>query len=122
MSFSLFDKPHVPVPHLQGKVIASIRSFLAEINSRITLDTAYIRQRLRTNDITIMEITMSMNLTKNQMQRVNAVRDFYNVIWLSEVCTSNGNYIRRGVYNGSESPNLIYKVTRVFPKQSRPNS
>ena len=120
------------MPHLQGKVITSIRAFLAKVNARITLDTAYIRQRLRTNDIPIMEIAMSMNLTKNQMQRVNAVREYYNVIWLSKVCTANGDYIRRGVYNGSELPNsvykglelpnLVYKVTRVFPKQSRPNS
>ena len=63
-----------------------------------------------------------MNLTKNQLQRVNAVRDYYNVMWLSKVCTANGDYIRRGVYNGSELPNSVYKVTRVFLKQSRPDS
>ena len=78
--FSLFDKPHIPVPHLQGKVITSIWAFLAKVNARITLDTAYIRQRLRTNDITIIETAMSMDLTKNQLQRVNAVREYYNVM------------------------------------------
>ena len=73
VSFSLFEKPHIPVPHLQGKVINSIQKFLAEVNARITLDTAYIRHRLRTNDIPIMEIALSMDLTTNQLQRVNAV-------------------------------------------------
>ena len=46
VSFSLFDKPSIEIPHLQGKVIPKIRKFLSEINARITLDTSYIRPKL----------------------------------------------------------------------------
>ena len=46
VSFSLFDKPMITIPHLQGIVIPKIRKFLTKINAKITLDTAYIRPKL----------------------------------------------------------------------------
>ena len=65
---------------------------------------------------------MEMNLTQNQIKRVNAIREYYNVMWLSKICTCDGKFIRKGIYNGIEVPNNNYRVTWKFAKQERPNS
>ena len=91
------------IPHLQGIVIPKIRKFLTKINAKITLGTAYIRPKLRSNDIEIMDVALTLDLTKNQIQRVNAVREYYNVMWLSEICNAEGTSFRKGEMDGTES-------------------
>ena len=122
VSFSLFDKPTIAIPHLQGIVIPKIRKFLSKINAKITLDTAYISPKLQSNDIAIMDKALTLDLTKNQIQQVNAVLEYYNVMLLSEICNAEGTSIRRGALEGTESLDANYTVTRQFPKQNRPNS
>lgn len=74
VSFSLFKRPDVNLPHLQGTVIESIRSYLSSINAKIHLDNPTIRLPLRTNDIAIMDFAIKLNLASNQLlRRVNAV-------------------------------------------------
>ena len=73
VSFSLFERPDVDLPHLRGTVINSLRSFLSSIDAKIHLDNPMIRLPLRQNDIAIMDIAIKLNLTSNQLRRVNAV-------------------------------------------------
>ena len=69
-----------------------------------------------------MDKALTLDLTKNQIQQVNAVQEYYNVMWLSEICNAEGTSIRRRALEGTESLDINYSVTRQFPKQNRPNS
>ena len=40
----------------------------------------------------------------------------------SKIYSCDGKFIRKGIYNGTEVPNINYKVTWKFAKQERPNS
>ena len=86
----------IKLPHLQGILIPKIQKFLTKTNAIISLDTAYIRTNIWSNEIVIMDVVLTLDLTKNQIQRVNAVREYYNVMWLSEICNAEGTSIRRG--------------------------
>ena len=65
-----------------------------------------------------MDKALNLDLTKNQIQQVNAVQEYYNVMWLSEICNAEGTSIRRGALEGTESMDENYSVTREFPKQN----
>ena len=96
VSFSLFEKPHIKIPHLRGTVVKSIRDYLSSIDAKIHLDDPMIRSPLRTNDIAIMDVAIGMQFTPNQLKRINAVREYFDVLYLSEICEPNGTKIARG--------------------------
>ena len=73
VSFSLFERPDVDLPHLQGTVINSLRTYLSSIDAKIYLDNLMIRLPLQINNIAIMDIAIKLNLTSNQLQRANVV-------------------------------------------------
>ena len=75
VSFSLFERPDVKLPHLRGTVINSLRSYLSSIDAKIHLDNPMIRPSLRENDRSIMDIALQQDLTDIQTERINAVRE-----------------------------------------------
>lgn len=86
VSFSLFERPKIKLPPLRGTVVNSIRDFLSSIDANIHLDDPMIRSPLLTNDITIMDVAISMKFTLNQLKRINAVQECFDILDLSEIC------------------------------------
>ena len=120
VSFSVFESPDTKIPYLRGRVIPAIRSFLCDIGATIVLDNTFVQPKLRTNDICIMDVAIKMCFTKNQLERLNAVREWYNVMWISELCTQDGLSLRQGVKFGYEkSGNLYTKIKRAQTKQTK---
>ena len=68
-----------------------------------------------------MDLAIRMDFTDNQRNRINAVREWYNVMYLSEITNENGRTIMDGVLFGS---NPIQKYCRRSdgPKQKKPNT
>ena len=121
VSFSLFESPDTKLPYLRGRVIPAIRSFLCDIGATIVLDNTFVQPKLRINDICIMDVAIKMCFTKNQLERLNAVREWYNVMWISELCTQDGLSLRQGVKFGYENKGT-YTRRSSGPKQNRPNT
>lgn len=68
-----------------------------------------------------MDVATSMQFTSNQHKRINAVREYFDVLYLSEICEPNGIKLARGFYYG----NAGYKWYTRFqpgPKQTKLNS
>ena len=120
ITFPLLEQPQIKLPYLQGTVIPAIRSYLSEINAVIRLDNNFIQPILRENDQSIMDMALSITtMTGIQLKRVNAVREYFNITYVSEISTPNGRSLISGIDNGR----LIhqrYHPTKRAPKQSRP--
>ena len=121
VSFSLLSNPEIEVSHLRGTVVSAIWSYLAIIDGKITLDCSYIRPKLRVNDVCIMDLAIRMDFTDNQRNRINAVREWYNVMYLSEITNKSGKTIMDGVLFVL---NTLQKYRRCSdgPIQKKPNS
>ena len=58
-------------------------------------------------------------MTGKQLQRVNAVREYFNVFYLSEISTPDGKALIPGIDSGT-SIHQRYQPTKRAPKQARP--
>jgi hypothetical protein len=121
ISFPLFERPEVEIPYLKGSVIPATRKYLSDIEGQIFLDNTYIRPPLRNNDKCIMDRTLEMELTTTQMERINCVRMFLGVTYLSEICNVAGDTLQRGILTGN-IVNTIYNTTLNKAKQKKPNN
>ena len=59
-----------------------------------------------------MDITIKMNLTPNQLRRVNEVQEYFNVLYLNEICKPNGKTLALGFLFGNTGTNWY---TRLHP-------
>jgi hypothetical protein len=73
------------------------------------------------NDKSIMERVTELELTQNQQERINCVRMYLGVMYLSEICNMSGSELQTGIENNTHDKN-VYNVTLQRPKQKKPNS
>lgn len=106
---------------MRGTVISSIRQFLASIDAKIHLDNPMIRPKLRKNDICIMDEAIKLFSTKSELEKVNAVREFLNVHFLSEMSEPNGTTLAKGFLFGNSGDHW-YRRRISGPKQTKPNN
>ena len=124
VSFPLFESPEIEIPHLRGKVIPAIREFLASIDAKIHLDCTMIRPKLRENDKCLMDIALEMDspqFTKIQLEQINAVREYFDIQYISEICEPNGTKLAKGIYY-HYSAEKWYHNRFPGPKQNKPNN
>ena len=67
-----------------------------------------------------MDVAREMEFTPNQLERVNCVRLWFNVQYLSELSNEDGTAIRYGIKNGSHFPRCYVRKSDG-PNQKRPN-
>ena len=87
----------------------------------IRLENTYIQPKLREHDISIMDIAIQMEtLTGQQLQCINGVREWYNIMYASEISTMDGKELLRGIDHGNPQSVQFFPTKRA-PKQARPN-
>ena len=121
VSFPLLEQPDEEISYLQGKVIPSLRKYLSKIDGKLTLDRTYIRKKLRTSDIAIMDIVRQGEFTAVQEHRINCVRLFLGVMYFSEICSIDGMNIRDGITTGKNETEE-YVVSLKKARQHLPNT
>jgi hypothetical protein len=120
VSFPILQSPKIDIPYLQGKYIPAIRSYLDLIDGQIRLDNTFLRPALRQNDVAIMEQALKLNFTAIQLQKINCVRMFIGVTYLSEISHPNGSHLQPSILTPSYL-SRHYKVTSKLPQQPQPN-
>jgi hypothetical protein len=120
VSFPVLANPNIDLPHLQGKFIPAIRQHLSLIDSHINLDTTFVTPPLRRNDKAIMEQALELNFTAIQLKKINCVRMFLGVTYLSEITHPNGNHLQSSIQTPSYR-SRHYQVTSNRPQQQQPN-
>jgi hypothetical protein len=68
-----------------------------------------------------MERAIAMTFTTNQMERINCVRMYLGVMYMSEICNEDGTAIREGYENGTNKQKT-YRITLTIPRQKKPNT
>ncbi|OEU11291.1 hypothetical protein FRACYDRAFT_246405 [Fragilariopsis cylindrus CCMP1102] len=125
VTFPLFEQPAIELPHLKGKVIPATRKYLAAIDGKIHLDNTMIRQPIRVHDQCIMDtaidIREELNLTDIQLERINCVRMYLGVMFLSEISTIAGTALQPGITTGNNNE-LTYNTSLTKPNQKKPNN
>ena len=79
------------------------------------MDTDYVQRPLRKNDVAIMEQAQTMDLTTVQMERINCVRMYLGVQYISKICNTCGDGFVVGIMSG-QTRNLEYKTTTTYRK------
>lgn len=102
-------------------MIPGLRKYLDAIDGKISLHTTYIRKKLRMEDKSIMERVGELDFTPNQRERINCVRMYFGVVYLSEICNTAGDRLQTGIEKNKHDKN-VYTVTLQTPKQKQPNS
>ena len=88
--FPLLEHLEVKILYLKINVFPSIYTQFVDIDGKIHLDNTMIWPRLRERDICFMDVELKMKLAENLLGEINGVREWYNVKYLSEVCTIGG--------------------------------
>ena len=71
------------------------------------------------NDVSIMHLVNTQTNHKvntNQKEKINCVQIYLGVIWVSEICTTNGASFVPGILEGDECQ-LHYQTTLTKPNQ-----
>jgi hypothetical protein len=121
VSFPLLEHPDVNLDYVQGRAVPAIPHYLTSIDGAIKLDKNYIQPKLRKHDHCIMERVIEMNFTKNQRERINCVRMYMGIMYLSEICNVTGDRIMPRIDIGNHDA-TYYTSTLQQPKQQRPNN
>ena len=100
--------------YVQGRYIPAVRNYLHKIQAKIEIQPNFIPDPLRQKDKTTIEMTAEMQMTQKQRTRLNCVRMYLGITWLSKICTLNGKYIQPHI--------LQYKrdETEYTPKKGKP--
>jgi len=121
-SYAILEHPKKELPYVQGRYIPAVRKCLQDIDGTIELENKHVQQKLRENDTNITETVMErLNLTTVQLTRLNCVRMYLGVTYLSEMCTVDGQYIADGVLKRERDAGE-HVTTLTRPHQQKPNT
>ena len=84
--------------------------YLSSIDAKIHLNDPMIRLPLQTSNIAIIDVAISMKFTLNQLQRINAVQEYFNMLYLSKICEPNGTTLARGFFFGNAGTNWYTRL------------
>ena len=108
---------------MNDRTILETSRYLHECHGTIHLDTTHVQHPRRENDMAIMHLVNAQTTHKiniNQKQKINCVRMYLGVTWVSEICTTDGLSFVSGILHGDECQ-LNYKTTLTTPHQVKPS-
>ena len=121
VSFPILSQPTIDLSYIQGRFINQIRQYLSVIQGRIDLDITYTPTALRRYDRALMQTAIeSQTFTNQQLERINCVRMYLGITYLSEISTIDGSKIAPSIIN-REPTNTTYMLTLGKVYQKRPN-
>ena len=94
VSYPILHQPDTELPYMQGRFIPALRRYLSDIGGSIAIHPTYAPAPLRRNDRSIMEYAMSLSkYTDHQLKKLNSVRMFLGITFLSEITNLRGTHI-----------------------------
>ena len=90
---------------MKGRTILATSKFLNECNGVIHLDKIYVQHPKQLNNLSIMHLmnTQTMRkVTMNQKEKINCVRMYLGVNYISEINTIDGAGFVLGILEGDD--------------------
>ena len=100
------------------------KAYLKNINGTIEVGKPYVYiypSKLGNKDPSLMEIAQTLNLVIIQMRRLNQVRIYLGIMWLSKICTIDRKKIRSHTSKHQKNEQE-YKPTLSRSYQPKPNT
>ena len=85
---------------MKGKTILVAKKYLDKCHGMIHLDTTYVQHPKQENEVSIVHLVntkTNSKVTSNQKEKINCVRTFLGVNYISEICTVNGTSFVPGI-------------------------
>jgi hypothetical protein len=101
-SFSFFQDTSTPLPHMHGRWLPSLRTFLNTINGFLELDTFFLPSLQRTNDEYIMDLVLQSGAFKpDEIKQINHCHLYLQAITFANICLSDGKLLDSDMLNGT---------------------
>ena len=115
LAIPILAKPSIEIHYTPGRFIHSIRQFLVEIGRQLRVSPNFAPSLLREHDYPIIQKALDSDAySTNELTRINCVRMYFGVTFLSEICHPNGTQISNGVLQG------IWELEYYTPRRTRP--
>ena len=103
--YTILLKTKQNLSYVNGRKILETRQYLHKCHGIIHLDKTYVQHLRRKNDMAIMHLVNTQTtykVTINQKEKINCVRMYLGVTWVSEICTTDGSSFVPGILHGKE--------------------
>jgi exonuclease III len=109
VSYPVLSQPSTPLPHMESKWIASMRSFLAEQKLSIQLDEPTVPAMQREQDSYIMDhILHSNHYSQAEIRKLNYCRLYLNAVTVSDLVKPDGETLDSAFIKGETSAQSSY--------------
>jgi exonuclease III len=121
MSFSVLERTHIPLPHLESKWLSSLRDFLSMIDASIQVDVPNIPPKQREGDEYLMDVIINSKIfSKGDVRKINYCRLYLQAVTLSDITKPNGEDLDPSMLAGS--PSMMSSITKLVTiHQERPS-
>jgi endonuclease/exonuclease/phosphatase family metal-dependent hydrolase len=122
VGFPILEETRVPLPHLEGVWITTVREYLADINGSLQIAQTTVQPLQRHGDRYIMEVILESKLFQpREIKFLNYCRLYLQILSLSDMYNAQGNAVAVGIYDGYRSVSQS-RSTLLEPLQERPNA
>lgn len=119
--YSILSKPNKQLNYIPDRFIKHLRRHLATIGGSITIELHYTHQPLQANDKSIMHQAIdNYDFTDNELERINCVRMYLGVTFLSEISNIQGTTINNTPEADDHRNQECKPNTRLY--QTKPNT
>ena len=121
VSYPILQQVSSPLPQLESKWIASLRTFLHSIGASIWVDNPGIPKLQRMHDVVLMDVIQSSaRFTDQEIRKLNYCRLYLKAVTLSDITTVSGTSLDSSKLTGEIS---LQSSTHLGPEiyQERPS-
>ena len=105
VSFSIFEHPSRPLPHLEGVWLTHFRQTLALIQAKITISDLPLYPIQREHDFFLMDTAIhSPDFTDRDIRFINYCRLYLRSLTISDITLASGTKLAPGVISGMRTP------------------
>ena len=114
--------PTTHLPHMPGRWLRSLRTFLACIGGSLQLDKVFLPPLQRHLDVYIMDAVLTSSwFSDHEIQQINHCRTHLQAVTLSDLCTADGGYFDRSMLSGFPSTSSS-TTSWIQINQARPHA
>ena len=122
VSFSIFENPSRPLPHLEGVWLVHLRQTLTLIQAKLTISDITIQPLQRQSDFYLMDVALrSPGFTDRELCFINYCRLYFRALTVADLTTAAGHQLAPSTISGMRSP--FQSVSKLHdPYQERPGN
>ena len=120
VSFDLLCQPRTPLVYLTDSWVTSLRGFCAEYNVSLRVLRNRMPTPAREGDQFLMEVALTLGLSKRELQDLNLIRTYMRVTTVSDIATAEGLTIHPWSWRGLRIPDRHGHLS--FARQESPTA